>query len=125
MLNYLSLLYLFSCTSSTGNVSVGNLTQYLHNQTSSCNCLIIYLSYIYLFSCISTTTGNVSVGNLTQYLPFVLKEIETQPKRQYLLLHSLKEVTRALSSVWSFHPVLSCQNGCPRLEAIPRVSYKR
>lgn len=37
-------------------------------------------------------TGNVSVGNLPKFLPFVLKEIENQPKRQYLLLHSLKEV---------------------------------
>lgn len=36
--------------------------------------------------------GNISVGNLTRFLPFVLKEIEEQPKLQYLLLHSLKEV---------------------------------
>ncbi len=26
------------------------------------------------------------------YLPFVLSEIQANPKRQYLLLHSLKEV---------------------------------
>ncbi|XP_022103590.1 cullin-associated NEDD8-dissociated protein 1-like [Acanthaster planci] len=39
----------------------------------------------------SFALGNVSVGNLPQYLPFVLDEIENQPKRQYLLLHSLKE----------------------------------
>ena len=32
------------------------------------------------------------MGNLPQYLPFVLEEIVNQPKRQYLLLHSLKEV---------------------------------
>ena len=38
-------------------------------------------------------SGNVSVGNLPNYLPFVLAEIEKQPKRQYLLLHSLKEVS--------------------------------
>jgi hypothetical protein len=37
-------------------------------------------------------TGNVAVGNLSKMLPFVLLEIESQPKRQYLLLHSLKEV---------------------------------
>jgi len=29
-------------------------------------------------------------------LPFVLQEIEKQPKRQYLLLHSLKEVSWVL-----------------------------
>jgi len=37
--------------------------------------------------------GNVAVGNLSKMLPFVLQEIEKQPKRQYLLLHSLKEVS--------------------------------
>ncbi|XP_071811076.1 cullin-associated NEDD8-dissociated protein 1-like isoform X1 [Apostichopus japonicus] len=49
-------------------------------------------------SAASFALGNVSVGNLTQYLPFVLKEIETQPKRQYLLLHSLKEIITCQSS---------------------------
>ena len=43
-------------------------------------------------SAASYALGNVALGNLEFYLPFVLKEIETQPKRQYLLLHSLKEV---------------------------------
>ncbi|XP_051483107.1 cullin-associated NEDD8-dissociated protein 1-like isoform X2 [Apus apus] len=43
-------------------------------------------------SAASYALGNVSVGNLKEYLPFVLKEIGSQPKRQYLLLHSLKEV---------------------------------
>ena len=43
--------------------------------------------------------GNVSVGNLPKFLPFVLKEIENQPKRQYLLLHSLKEVHNYLYMV--------------------------
>lgn len=43
-------------------------------------------------SAASYTLGNVAVGNLQGYLPFILEEIETQPKRQYLLLHSLKEV---------------------------------
>jgi len=45
-------------------------------------------------SAASYTLGSVAVGNLTQYLPFVLQEIEAQPKRQYLLLHSLKEVSK-------------------------------
>ena len=38
----------------------------------------------------SYALGAVAVGNLTKYLPFVLKEIDSQTKRQYLLLHSLK-----------------------------------
>ena len=38
------------------------------------------------------TKLDISVGNLQKYLPFVLNEIKTQPKRQYLLLHSLREV---------------------------------
>lgn len=36
--------------------------------------------------------GSVSAGNLQRYLPFILSEIQANPKRQYLLLHSLKEV---------------------------------
>ncbi|KAL1433050.1 hypothetical protein MTO96_002025 [Rhipicephalus appendiculatus] len=46
----------------------------------------------------SFALGSVSVGNLTEYLPFVLKEIGEQPRRQYLLLHSLKEIISCLSS---------------------------
>lgn len=42
--------------------------------------------------------GAVAVGNLNYYLPFILNEIEAQPKRQYLLLHSLKELISSLSS---------------------------
>lgn len=40
----------------------------------------------------SYSLGSISIGNLEQYLPFILREIDMQPKRQYLLLHSLKEV---------------------------------
>ena len=43
-------------------------------------------------SAASYALGNISLGNLREYLPFVLREIESKPKRQYLLLHSLKEV---------------------------------
>jgi cullin-associated NEDD8-dissociated protein 1 len=43
-------------------------------------------------SAASYTLGNIAVGNLPEYLPFILNEIVAQPKRQYLLLHSLKEV---------------------------------
>ncbi|XP_063954997.1 cullin-associated NEDD8-dissociated protein 1-like isoform X1 [Lytechinus pictus] len=49
-------------------------------------------------SAASYALGNVSVGNLPKYLPFVLHEIETQQKRQYLLLHSLKEIISCQSS---------------------------
>ncbi|BES92029.1 Cullin-associated NEDD8-dissociated protein [Nesidiocoris tenuis] len=49
-------------------------------------------------SAASYALGNIAVGNLKQYLPFVLKEIEAQPKRQYLLLHSLKEIISCQSS---------------------------
>lgn len=43
-------------------------------------------------SAASYALGNLALGNLGVYLPIVLAEIEAQPKRQYLLLHSLKEV---------------------------------
>ncbi|PFX22174.1 Cullin-associated NEDD8-dissociated protein 1 [Stylophora pistillata] len=42
----------------------------------------------------------IAAGNLNLYLPFLLKEIQANPKRQYLLLHSLKEV-------------ISCEAGSP------------
>lgn len=62
-----------------------------------------------ILSCFSATSedvkgaashalGAVAVGSLNEYLPFILNEIETQPKRQYLLLHSLKEVISSLST---------------------------
>jgi len=49
-------------------------------------------------SAASYALGNVSVGNLPKFLPFVLSEIERQPKKQYLLLHSLKEIINCESS---------------------------
>ncbi|XP_076759288.1 cullin-associated and neddylation-dissociated 1 isoform X1 [Xylocopa sonorina] len=49
-------------------------------------------------SAASYTLGNIAVGNLPEYLPFILKEIEAQPKRQYLLLHSLKEIITCQSA---------------------------
>ena len=48
-------------------------------------------------SAASYALGNIALGNLKEYLPFILHEIETQPRRQYLLLHSLKEVISAQS----------------------------
>ncbi|XP_034943385.1 cullin-associated NEDD8-dissociated protein 1 [Chelonus insularis] len=49
-------------------------------------------------SAASYTLGNIAVGNLPEYLPFILDEIEAQPKRQYLVLHSLKEIITCQSS---------------------------
>ena len=46
----------------------------------------------------SYALGNIAVGNLPEYLPFILTEIEAQPKRQYLVLHSLKEIITCQSS---------------------------
>uniref|UniRef100_A0A8C1RU29 Cullin-associated and neddylation-dissociated 1 n=1 Tax=Cyprinus carpio TaxID=7962 RepID=A0A8C1RU29_CYPCA len=48
-------------------------------------------------SAASYALGSISVGNLPEYLPFVLQEISGQPKRQYLLLHSLKEIISSAS----------------------------
>lgn len=45
----------------------------------------------------SHALGAVAVGSLHTFLPLILNEIEAQPKRQYLLLHSLKEVISSLS----------------------------
>lgn len=42
-------------------------------------------------SAASYALGSIAVGNLPEYLPFVLQEIGAS-KRQYLLLHSLKEI---------------------------------
>uniref|UniRef100_A0A3B5A953 Cullin-associated NEDD8-dissociated protein 1-like n=1 Tax=Stegastes partitus TaxID=144197 RepID=A0A3B5A953_9TELE len=55
----------------------------------------------------SCALGSMAVGSLNDYLPFLLKEISAQPRRQYLLLHSLKEVIRSSSlsphveSIWA------------------------
>lgn len=52
-------------------------------------------------SAASHALGAVSVGNVNYYLPYILNEIEAQPKRQYLLLHSLKELITSLSQTQS------------------------
>lgn len=59
-------------------------------------------------SAASYALGSISIGNLQQYLPFVLKEIEDQPKRQYLLLHSLKEVSAYFLN--KIEKIFSCIN---------------
>lgn len=45
----------------------------------------------------SYALGSIAIGNLKTYLPYILQQIETQQKLQYLLLHSLKEVIVSLS----------------------------
>lgn len=40
----------------------------------------------------SYSLGALCAGNLSKYVPFLLREIDSQSKRQYLLLHALKEV---------------------------------
>lgn len=43
-------------------------------------------------SAASFALGSIAVGNLAKFLPFILAEVKNQPKRQYLLLQSLREV---------------------------------
>ncbi len=50
-------------------------------------------------SAASIALGNVAVGNLSKFLPFILNEVKQQPKRQYLLLHSLREIISRTSLV--------------------------
>lgn len=53
-------------------------------------------------SAASYALGNIAVGNLSKYLPFILDQIDNQQKKQYLLLHSLKEVGyRTICQLWS------------------------
>jgi len=49
-------------------------------------------------SAASYALGNIALGNLQEYLPFILTEIESTPRLQYLLLHSLKEIISGQSS---------------------------
>lgn len=46
----------------------------------------------------SFSLGHITIGNMNAYLPFILKEIESNTKRQYLLLHSLKEIITCQST---------------------------
>ena len=50
------------------------------------------LWYKYHITLMFLAAGSVCAGNLQSYLPFILSEIHQNPKRQYLLLHSLKEI---------------------------------
>jgi len=43
-------------------------------------------------SAASFALGSTAVGSLKEMLPFILKEIKSNSKRQYLLIHSLREI---------------------------------
>ncbi|CAL8143839.1 unnamed protein product [Orchesella dallaii] len=43
--------------------------------------------------------GSVAIGNLPTFLPALLQEMAQQPKKQYLLLHALKEIISAQQNV--------------------------
>ncbi|XP_006868744.1 PREDICTED: cullin-associated NEDD8-dissociated protein 2 [Chrysochloris asiatica] len=43
----------------------------------------------------SYALGRVGAGNLPDFLPFLLGQIQTEPRRQYLLLHALREALGA------------------------------
>lgn len=49
-------------------------------------------------SAASYALGYLSLGNLQKYIPFILNEIDTNSKRQYLLFNSLKEIISYQSS---------------------------
>lgn len=54
----------------------------------------------------SFALGCLAVGNLEKFLPIILHEIEARNKRQYLILHSLREVILAgrleqLEPIWN------------------------
>ncbi|CAG8621887.1 9155_t:CDS:2, partial [Scutellospora calospora] len=42
--------------------------------------------------------GNVSAGNVSKYLPIVISEINSDQRKRYLLLHSLKEIISRYSN---------------------------
>lgn len=55
-------------------------------------------------SAASYALGGIAIGNLQLYLPFVLADDVEEPRRQYLLLHSLKEVSEySFKSVYYFY----------------------
>jgi cullin-associated NEDD8-dissociated protein 1 len=49
-------------------------------------------------SAASYALGYLSLGNLHKYIPFILNEIDTNSKRQYLLFNSLKEIISSQSA---------------------------
>lgn len=54
----------------------------------------------------SFALGNLAVGNMSAFLPRILEEVQKNPKHQYLVLHSLREVITRQSSRKSGKKVL-------------------
>lgn len=54
---------------------------------------LIVIRATILASIVLSFAGNIASGNLQKYMPYLLNEIEVSPKKEYLLLHSLKEVS--------------------------------
>ncbi|GAM20698.1 hypothetical protein SAMD00019534_038730 [Acytostelium subglobosum LB1] len=54
--------------------------------------------------------GNIAVSSLATFLPFILSSIESNPKKQYLLLHSLREciarLPQSANGIESIRPYL-------------------
>ncbi|EGG24074.1 HEAT repeat-containing protein [Cavenderia fasciculata] len=50
--------------------------------------------------------GNIAVAALATYVPFILDNIRSQPKKQYLLLHSLKELIVKLTAAGTIAQIL-------------------
>jgi len=63
--------------------------------------------------------GCVSVGNVAQFLPFVLGEIKNEPGKQYLLMHSLREIISRASSAPAGIAALT-----PHLESVLRLLFE-
>ena len=67
--------------------------------SQTCRVVEIFISDVQNESKSTTTSVKLlalisigEIGNLQLYLPVILQMIEAKPRRQYLLLHSLKEV---------------------------------
>lgn len=60
------------------------------------------VSVVQVRTAASYALGSMAVGSLSDFLPFMVKEISMQPRRQYLLLNSLKDVIRwvFISMMW-------------------------
>uniref|UniRef100_A0A8C6LMN7 TATA-binding protein interacting (TIP20) domain-containing protein n=1 Tax=Nothobranchius furzeri TaxID=105023 RepID=A0A8C6LMN7_NOTFU len=66
--------------------------------TEKCSESLQLLLLFQIKTAASCALGGMAVSSLNEYLPFILKEVSAQPRKQYLLLHSLKEVISACSA---------------------------
>lgn len=85
---------------SAASYALGNPQKYILYMNNNHIHVIVHMCthhsvYVY-HTCLSI--GCVCAGNLERYLPFILTEIQNAPKKQYLLLHSLKEIITCYGS---------------------------